>query len=57
VEEVDSMTVQQAPWASYRGWKWLVGVVYIVLAIVLFVLGRVDLWTAALIFGIGVILV
>ncbi len=46
--------------ASFRSWKWIVGVIYILVAGVLLILGR-ELsapWFAfAVLFGIGVILV
>ena len=43
--------------AAFRAWKWLVGVIYIVLAVVLLLLGRSTLFEAAVLFGLGVILV
>ena len=43
--------------AAFRSWKWIVGVVYIVLAIVLLVVGRITMFDAALLLGIGIILV
>ncbi|MGO8947096.1 MAG: hypothetical protein ACLQUY_05430 [Ktedonobacterales bacterium] len=43
--------------AAFRAWKWLVGVIYIVLAVVLLVLGRISIFEAAVLFGLGVILV
>ena len=43
--------------AAFRAWKWLVGVIYIVLAVVLLLLGRISSFEAAVLFGLGVILV
>ena len=43
--------------ATFRAWKWLVGVLYIVLAVVLLLLGRITLFEAAVLFGLGVVLV
>ncbi len=43
--------------AAFRPWKWLVGAFYIVLAVVLLVLGRIPLFEAAVLFGLGIILV
>lgn len=43
--------------AVFRSWKWIVGILYILLAVILLVLGRISVFDAALLFGIGVILV
>ena len=43
--------------AAFRPWTWLVGVLYIVLAVVLLLLGRITLFEAAVLFGLGLILV
>jgi hypothetical protein len=43
--------------AAFRPWKWLVGAIYIVLAVVLLLLGRITLFEAAILFGLGIILV
>jgi hypothetical protein len=43
--------------AAFRSWKWIVGVIYIVLAVVLLVIGRIGVFDAALLLGIGIILV
>jgi hypothetical protein len=43
--------------AAFRAWKWLVGVIYIVLAVVLLLLGRITLFEAAVLLGLGIILV
>jgi hypothetical protein len=43
--------------AAFRSWKWIVGVVYIVLAVVLLVVGRITLFEAGVLLGIGIILV
>jgi hypothetical protein len=43
--------------AMFRSWKWIVGVIYIVLAVVLLVIGRISIFDAALLAGIGIILV
>ena len=51
------MTSNMPNMAAFRGWKWLVGVIYIVLAIVLYVVGRVGLFEFAVLLGIGIILV
>lgn len=40
-----------------RGFKWVIGLVYIVLAVVLAAVGRIGLFEAAILFGIGVILI
>lgn len=42
---------------ALRSWKWIVGVVFIVLAVILIILGRIDLIHFLLLLGIGVILV
>lgn len=42
---------------ALRGWKWIVGVVYIVLAIILFILGKITLIDLLILLGIGIILV
>jgi hypothetical protein len=43
--------------AAIRAWKWLVGVIYIVLAVVLLVLGRITTFEAAVLLGLDIILV
>ena len=43
--------------AALRAWKWFVGVIYIVLAVVLLLLGRITSFEAAVLFGLGLILV
>lgn len=43
--------------AAFRPWKWLVGVIYIVLAVVLLLLGRITTFEAAVLLGLGIILV
>jgi hypothetical protein len=46
--------------AAARGWKWIIGLLYIIIAVILLVLGRElsGQWFAfAMLFGIGVILV
>ena len=43
--------------AAFRAWKWLVGLIYIVLAVVLLLLGRITLLEAAVLLGLGIILV
>jgi hypothetical protein len=43
--------------AAFRAWKWLVGLIYIVLAVVLLLLGRISIFEAAILFGLGVLLV
>jgi hypothetical protein len=55
------MSTMSVPnFAAARSWKWVVGIVYIVLAIVLLILGRTlsaEWFAFAVLFGIGVILV
>ena len=43
--------------AAFRPWKWLVGVIYVVLALVLLLLGRITLFEAAVLLGLGIMLV
>jgi hypothetical protein len=42
---------------AVRAWKWLVGLIYIVLAVVLLLLGRITLFEAAVLLGLDIILV
>jgi hypothetical protein len=43
--------------AAFRAWKWLIGLIYIVLAVVLLLLGRITLFEAAVLLGLGAMLV
>jgi hypothetical protein len=43
--------------AAFRAWKWLIGLIYIVLAVVLLLLGRISIFEAAVLLGLGIILV
>jgi hypothetical protein len=56
-ERRDAMMRAIPKMAAFRAWKWLVGVIYIVLAVVLLVLGRITTFEAAVLLGLGIILV
>ena len=43
--------------ADFRSWKWLVGVLYVVLAVVLFILKLLPAFEAGVLLGLGIILV
>jgi hypothetical protein len=43
--------------AAFRAWKWLVGLISSVLAVVLLLLGRITLFEAAVLLGLGILLV
>jgi hypothetical protein len=52
---MSTMTVPN--FAAARSWKWLVGLLAIVLAIVLLVIGRLGWFDASVLFLLGIILV
>ncbi len=42
--------------SGLRSFKWILGLAYIVVALAVFIVGRVSLVETALLFGIGVLL-
>ncbi len=43
--------------SAFRSWKWIVGVVYILAAVILFLIGRIGAFEAGVLLGLGIILV